>query len=566
MSEQVMTSAKPQSSPAIHSGVLQRAAITPIAHGLLQRCSNGVECPECRAKREQREQQEGKLQRAAVNTAPTPAVPPIVHDVLSSPGQPLDRDTRAFMEPRFGHDFSGVRVHADARAAQSARAVNALAYTVGRDVVFGMGQYMPETMGGKRLLAHELTHVVQQNTFAFGSGMQKQLEVGTIDDMFEQEANTQASIVVASADSDTAQSEHLQSTRTPGAAMRLQKPEADTSKAPKDLPCVLSTGRPAPSGTVIQFPIESATPSSSELVGIEAYKKSWIVRGSVDDVVINGYASADGGQALNWRLSCQRAEQIKFELSKVIPKEKITTIAHGETDEFSTTRYEPNRRAIITTLPGRPPAPPTPPPPLCPSVPISTPGTCAARHTAYCEAARCFPSNPWLSCACGASADVCRAVDAFSFSGTEGTELEACIMAPPPSPFALGPTAAKAAWLLRTNAGIWGHWRAGLEALHHPSRPIPTTLTPEWASAVSICRSDGIGSKTCCQAQVVAEQNAIDHVGPYDSSLFGPLPTDVPGAPFCSFIVRRRSPGLPFTGNFGNVSDRIAYGIKRCCP
>ena len=63
-------------------------------------------------------------------------MPPIVHEVLHSPGQPLDPATRAFMEPRFGHDFSTVRVHTDARAAASARTVNALAYTVGRDVVF----------------------------------------------------------------------------------------------------------------------------------------------------------------------------------------------------------------------------------------------------------------------------------------------------------------------------------------------------------------------------------------------------------------------------------------------
>jgi Domain of unknown function (DUF4157) len=69
---------------------------------------------------------------------------------------------RAFMEPCFRHDFSRVRVHTDARAAQSARTVNALAYTVGRDVVFGAGEYAPDTRKGSRLLAHELTHVVQQ--------------------------------------------------------------------------------------------------------------------------------------------------------------------------------------------------------------------------------------------------------------------------------------------------------------------------------------------------------------------------------------------------------------------
>src|SRR5438874_13173701 len=85
-------------------------------------------------------------------------VPPIVKDALSSSSQPLDSDTRDFMEPRFGHDFSQVRVHADERAAESAQAVDALAYTVGRDVVFGEGQYAPETGEGKRLLAHELTH------------------------------------------------------------------------------------------------------------------------------------------------------------------------------------------------------------------------------------------------------------------------------------------------------------------------------------------------------------------------------------------------------------------------
>jgi hypothetical protein len=90
------------------------------------------------------------------------SVPPIVYEVLRSPGQPLDAATRAFFEPRFGFDFSRVRVHSDAQAAESARAINALAYTVGPDVVFGAGQYAPGMSGSRKLLAHELTHVVQQ--------------------------------------------------------------------------------------------------------------------------------------------------------------------------------------------------------------------------------------------------------------------------------------------------------------------------------------------------------------------------------------------------------------------
>ncbi len=91
-------------------------------------------------------------------------MPPIVDGVLRSPGQPLDPSTRSFMEPRFGHDFNRVRVHTNSRAARSARAVNALAYTVGNHVVFGAGGYAPQSGEGRELLAHELAHVLQQST------------------------------------------------------------------------------------------------------------------------------------------------------------------------------------------------------------------------------------------------------------------------------------------------------------------------------------------------------------------------------------------------------------------
>jgi hypothetical protein len=99
---------------------------------------------------------------AGTSEAAAGEAPGIVHEVLRSPGQALDPATRAFMEPRFGHDFGQVRVHSDERAAESTQAVNALAYTVGRDIVLGSGQYKPETTQGRGLLAHELTHVVQQ--------------------------------------------------------------------------------------------------------------------------------------------------------------------------------------------------------------------------------------------------------------------------------------------------------------------------------------------------------------------------------------------------------------------
>jgi hypothetical protein len=129
---------------------LQRKCVCGASAGL------DGECEACRNKRL-------SLQRSDASETELSAVPPVVHEALHSPGQPLDPATRAVMEPRFGHDFSKVRVHTDARAAESAQAVNALAYTVGQDIVFGADQYAPKTTAGQKLLAHELTHVVQQN-------------------------------------------------------------------------------------------------------------------------------------------------------------------------------------------------------------------------------------------------------------------------------------------------------------------------------------------------------------------------------------------------------------------
>ena len=91
-------------------------------------------------------------------------MPHSVSNVLRSPGHPLDAATRAFFEPRFGHDFSHVRVHTDAEAAASARSINALAYTAGEHLFFDSGQYAPATGEGKHLLAHELTHALQSRS------------------------------------------------------------------------------------------------------------------------------------------------------------------------------------------------------------------------------------------------------------------------------------------------------------------------------------------------------------------------------------------------------------------
>jgi hypothetical protein len=199
-----------------------KPGVFAVSSGLLQRkCScggnvtSGGECEACKKKKE--------LQRRATQASSPQVAPPIVHEVLQSPGQPLDAATRAYFEPRFGHDFnrislrssgeyqrsglsigssdspaerqaddmaarmqgpiavhgprydlSRIRVHTGTKAAESARAVAAQAYTVGTDVVFGDGQYAPHTPQGRALIAHELTHTVQQQGDS-GGLMQRKL-------------------------------------------------------------------------------------------------------------------------------------------------------------------------------------------------------------------------------------------------------------------------------------------------------------------------------------------------------------------------------------------------------
>jgi hypothetical protein len=211
---------------------------SPARHGILQRkcdCgqhTGGGECEECKKKKaDEKSSRDPLLQRSALNRGAVREVPPRVHEVLRSPGQPLDAATRAYFEPRFGasfhatpvrlssknsgsalgiepaetsyereadawaervtssatgsrpggmHDFSGVRVHTDARAAESARRVNARAYTVGSDIVFAQGQFNPGSTAGRRLLAHELTHVLQQSGGAAPQSLYRdEVKVGT---------------------------------------------------------------------------------------------------------------------------------------------------------------------------------------------------------------------------------------------------------------------------------------------------------------------------------------------------------------------------------------------------
>lgn len=204
----------------------------PTLHGRLQRkcaCGNhtigGVECAECGKRSRSGPQTKRKVNEAGDSyeqeaariadrmiagpghhpfTGAPPRIqchsgksdghlhtaPASVDQALSGPGRPLDPASRQDMELRFGYDFSGVRVHTDAKAAESALAVNALAYTAGKHVVFGAGQYTPFTEPGRRLLSHELAHIVQQGGTALQQG--GPLFVAAADDIFEHQAKAAA--------------------------------------------------------------------------------------------------------------------------------------------------------------------------------------------------------------------------------------------------------------------------------------------------------------------------------------------------------------------------------------
>jgi hypothetical protein len=141
------------------------AAPSPTVRRKCAACEAGSKpCSAC-TKEEEEKNPDAVVQRSLEEVVPSPseAAPPSVQQALRSSGQPLAKATRDFFEPRLGADLSGVRVRTDAAAAASARDVNAAAYTVGQDLVFGAGLYAPDTAVGRHLLAHELTHVVQQS-------------------------------------------------------------------------------------------------------------------------------------------------------------------------------------------------------------------------------------------------------------------------------------------------------------------------------------------------------------------------------------------------------------------
>jgi len=336
------------------------SSIMPVRARMLQRkcacggnASSGDQCEECKKK-------EASIQRSSAGQAGPTAVPPIVHDVLRSPCQPLDAATRAAMEARFGHDFSRVRVHTDTRAADSARAVNALAYTVGEDVVFGRGQYRPSSADGQRLIAHELTHTIQQ---AGGVTLQEsqQSESG-----LESEAEAVSRAALEGRDVRVASSAPLGLSRQP---------------APANAPDPAKVASPAAAGSTEPNTIDGFVTGRAEISPANMAKLQVIaarIQASLKEhpgskVLVVGHTDAQGNEADNMTLGMRRAESTRDALVKMgVPAEKIQIESKGQSEpvDDSGKKDNPrNRRAEVKfeaaappTQPAAPKVDPNPPP------------------------------------------------------------------------------------------------------------------------------------------------------------------------------------------------------------
>jgi hypothetical protein len=216
------------------------------------------------------------LQRKSAGQAAPTQVPPIVHEVLNSPGQPLDAATRAYMEPRFGHDFSKVRVHADGKAGEAAESIGARAFNSGRDVVFGEDQYVPQNETGRRLLAHELAHTVQR-----GTGSTAVPGLGRDNSNAEREADDFATSVLDGSEETFIAHQSLQ----PGQIARQQEPAV--AVAASDTSASKTTATPAAETSAVQ-----TGGSKKELSGV-----SWVSKfsgsSSTSDLIASFKTSVD---------------------------------------------------------------------------------------------------------------------------------------------------------------------------------------------------------------------------------------------------------------------------------
>jgi outer membrane protein OmpA-like peptidoglycan-associated protein len=244
------------------------------------------------------------------------------------------------MEPRFGHDFSRVRVHADSEAAASARALNATAYTVGRDVVFDEGKYQPHTQQGRELLAHELTHTIQQNQATGASGP---LTLGATSDASEREAGHAASVFAGQG------SVAVNSRRSVGVQRQVNPsppPHLDLAESASPM-----MARAIGSVTIDGFETgksDISKTNQAELASAAGRIQTLLNKYPASKVRVIGHTDAVGKENDNQTLGQARADSVQAALAGLgIPAEAIQTESKGETQLLvKSQKAEPRNRRV----------------------------------------------------------------------------------------------------------------------------------------------------------------------------------------------------------------------------
>jgi outer membrane protein OmpA-like peptidoglycan-associated protein len=315
-------------------------------------------------------------------------MPAATQQVLNSSAAPLDTKTRAFFEPRFGHDFSGVRVHSDAEAAASARAMRANAYTVGQHIAFDTGKYQPGSREGQKLIAHELAHTVQQKDAAAGSG---RLSLGEQTDQSETEAHTAAeSIHQGPVAIGSRRQLSVQRQVNPSSADMPRRLDLDLAESATPF-MAASIG----SVTIDHFETGKTDISAPNLDSLSKTSETMLVLmkqypGSTVRVI--GHTDAVGQESDNQVLGQGRADAAQAVLlGKGIPAQALHTESHGASELLVKTkmaephnrrvevRFTPGRRfrSIMSPRPGPDPGQPTPPVDLHKVDPSILAGHCA---------------------------------------------------------------------------------------------------------------------------------------------------------------------------------------------
>ena len=316
------------------------------------------------------EEEEQSLHRKPPSARSISEVPPLVHEVLRSPGESLTPDDRAFFEPRFGFDLSHVRIHADAAAAESARSVAAQAYTVGRDITFAEGLYQPGADAGRQLLAHELAHVVQQSGGT--ARLRRAAAAQDSDDARQNSVGATVEIPIAAAASARATEESLSGVlrRQPQDVKDADTKDTDGTDVGAEhvltRPEEIRLSRTSPGGVAVtrnpigislyNFAIDAADLKKEhrELIAeLAAVIKLARGTGSVQ-IFASGNADVTGTPNINKPLSRHRAVAVQAELSR-LSGANIQVTWHGEDDPVadnnSVDGRSHNRRVDILFVP-----------------------------------------------------------------------------------------------------------------------------------------------------------------------------------------------------------------------